>query len=159
MDRKFITAQVVEEIDRLLAQGVEHAMIAVQMCVTEYVVRVIAGDVLGKGRPQPKQRYQSASFYTYRGVDAATIRMIQRMLKVKILSSCQIAREAGVSPNIVERVASGERLAISTQRPLVFEDRGEKFLPEPIRCKACGTSIEIIPCRACRTRRQRFLFL
>jgi hypothetical protein len=154
MDRKPITAGVVEEIERLLAQGIGHGTIAACMSVTEYIVEVIAGDEMGRGREQPKQISSVAVPRFYRYVDAATIRMIQRMLAVGMLSRPQIAHEAGVSPQLVEKVLKGKRLPVSAQRPYVFKDLGEKFLEKPIQCDECEAMIEIVPCRACRARRQ-----
>ena len=154
MNRPLITAAIVQETDRLLAEGIDHAVIAARLGITEYVVGVIDGDKLGKGRPQPQRpsgRRQGHT--TNRGVDAATIRMIQRMLVVGMLNHKQIAREAHVSAHIVEEVASGRRSAVSTDRPAVFKDLGEHFLPEPIRCSGCRAKISIVPCRACRALR------
>jgi len=152
MDRREITAAVVEEADRLLAEGVDHAVIAARLKITEYVVQVIAGDKLRVGRRQPPQRHPSSAANPQRGVDAATIRMIQRMLAVRILNHREIARETGVSEHLVGRVAAGQRLTLSTERPAVFKDLEERFLPQPIRCSGCHAMISIVPCRACRAR-------
>jgi hypothetical protein len=67
------------------------------------------------------------------------------------LEPVQIAREAGVSMNLVTDVAMGRRDAVSTTRPTLNE--GEEFLPRPIRCEECGGLISIVPCRACRANR------
>ena len=150
MDRREITAAVVEQTDRLLAEGIDHAVIAARLGITEYVVGVIDGDKLGKGRSQPQRPSKRRQSRTNRGVDAATIRMIQRMLQVGILNHGEIAREAHVSSHIVEQVASGRRAAVSTDRPVVLKDLGERFLPKPIRCSGCRAKISIVPCRACR---------
>jgi hypothetical protein len=153
MDRRQITAALVEEADRLLAQGMDHAVIVARLKITEYVVQVIGGDKLRVGRRQPPQHHPSAAVNPSRGVDAATIRMIRRMLAVGILNHREIAREAGVSDHLVGRVAAGQRLTLSTERLAVFKDLGEQFLPEPIRCSGCHALISIFPCRACRARR------
>jgi len=153
MDRKQITAAVIEEADRLLAEGVDHTVIATQLGLTEYVVEVIAGDTIGRGRKQPPQKHTRRVTNAQKGIDAATIRMIQRMLAVKWMGFDQIARQAEVSRSVVKQVAAGKRLAISTGRPIVFKDLGEQFLPRPIRCPGCHAMISIVPCRACRARR------
>jgi len=137
----------VEEADRLLAEKIDHAVIAARLGITEYVVEVIAGDKIGRRRKQPPQRHPSSAANPSRGVDAATIRMIQCMLAVRWLNFGQIAREAGVSRNVVEKVARDERPVVSTERPFVFQDLGEKFLPEPIRCSGCHAMISIVPCQ------------
>ena len=153
MDHTEITATVVEEIDRLLAQQTAHPVISDRLKVSEYLVGVIAGDKLGWGRrPTPGSAGQR-TFNCLRGIDAATIRMIQRMLQVNMLPQRQIAVETGVSTRIVEMVAAGKRLPISTERPFVFKDLGERFVEEPFRCTHCGAMLSIVPCRACRALR------
>ena len=153
MYRKPITAAAIDHVDRLLAEGKDHALIAGQTGVTEYVIGVIVGDKLRVGRPQPSDRFARRSTNPIRSIDAGTIRMIQRMLGVGVLNQRQIAREAGVSAHIVQMVSTGERLTVTTERPLVFAELGELFLEEPIRCQECGAMIYITPCRACRARR------
>ena len=145
-----ITGAVVNDIDRLLAQGVGHAVIAAELTVSEYVVGVIAGDKLRVGRPPLPDRPGRRVSSVCRAVDAATIRMIERMLQVGILNQSQIAREAGVSASVVKRVAAGKRLAVSKERPYLFKDLGERFLPAPIYCSGCGAKLSIVPsARAC----------
>ena len=148
--RREITAAVVQEADRLLAEGVDHATISARLGITEYVVRVMAGDTLRIGRPQPRQTSTRQAVNPRRSVGATTIRMVQRMLQASVLNRGQIAREAGVSRAIVEQVAKGQRKAIDTSRPVLCD--GETFLPESVRCR-CGAMISITPCRACRARR------
>lgn len=148
-----ITASVVDEIDRLLAEQTAHAAIAERLNVSEYLVGVIAGDKIGRGRRSPPDAAGRRSFNSLRGIDAATIRSIQRMLQVSMRSQRQIALETGVSTRIVEMVAAGERLPISTERPFVLKDLGERFLEKPIRCAECGAMLSIVPCRACRALR------
>ena len=155
MDRIPITAAVVEETDRLLAQGVDHAVISARLGITEYVVGVMAGDELRAGRHYSEQCHSRRAIKPSRAIDAATIRMIQRMLEVRILSPGQIAREAGISGNVVNQVAKGQRSAVSTERPYVFKDLEERFLPESIRCSGCHGMIAIVPCRVCRARREK----
>ena len=87
------------------------------------------------------------------GLDASTIRMIQRMLAVGILGHKAIAREAGVSPNMVTDVANGKRKAVTLSRPQLDEE--EQFVREPIRCDQCGALISVVPCRACCARQER----
>ena len=155
MEHREITAATVVEIDRLLAEGVDQAAIAAQLGVSKYVVGVVANDKLGRGRSPRLDRSGNHLSNTQRGVDAATIRMIERMLKVGMLNHRHIAREVGVSESIVKRVETGERLAVSTERPFVFEDLGERLLAEPRRCWGCGAPLAIVPCRTCRARRER----
>jgi len=155
MEHREITAATVMEVDRLLAQGVDHAAISARLGITAYVIGVVANDKLGRGRIPRPDRCSDHSQNSQRGVDAATIRMIERMLQVGMLRNRHIAREAGVSENIVEQVAAGTRLAVSTERPFVFEDLGERLLAKPRRCWGCGAPLAIVPCRTCRARRER----
>jgi hypothetical protein len=87
------------------------------------------------------------------GVEAVTVRRIQRMLDVGWLNHKEIAREAGVSANFVADVASGRRQAVTLGMPILTE--GEQFLPRPIRCIGCAALISVVPCRGCRARRGR----
>ena len=153
MDHTEVTATVVEEIDRLLAQQAAHSVIAGWLKVSEYLVGVIAGDKIGRGRRPPPSSSSQGTFNRLRGIDAATIRMIQRMLQVKMLSQRQIGRETDVSTRIVEMVAAGKRLPVSTERPFIFKDLGERFVEKRVRCTDCGAMLSIVPCRACRALR------
>jgi hypothetical protein len=154
MDRKEITPALVEETERLLAEKVETAAIADRLGITQYVVEVIAHDVnrrVGPSHPQGQTGRRIPN--SKPGIDASTIRMIQRMLAAGILNHVAIAREAGVSTNVVSDVASGKRKAVTTKR--LHPAEGEQFLPEPTRCRDCGALISITPCRACRARLER----
>jgi DNA invertase Pin-like site-specific DNA recombinase len=153
MDRKEITADVVRQADEMLALGLDVAMIASRLGITEHIVQVIASDPEREDGRQPRQHFKSHERNPNRGIDAAAIRMIQRMLVAGILRQCEIAREAGVSRHVVERVAAGERLPVSTEQPFVFDDMGETFLSLSGRCGECGAKVAILPCRACRARR------
>jgi len=153
MDRREITAAVVEEADRLLAEGVDYATISARLGITEYVVRVIADDKHRRGRRQPRAYFKRRIHNRQNAVDAATVRMIQRMLAVGWLSHVRIAREAGVSANFVTQVAKGKRLPVATTRPAL--DEGERFLPEPIRCSGCRRRIAVVPCRICKALRRK----
>jgi hypothetical protein len=155
MERPKITPTLVQKIERLLAKGIEHAVVAGQLRVTEYVVAVIAQDedrnvrkprISKSHRPHPKP---------HQGVDAATVRMIQRMLEVGMLSQKEIAREVGTSMFLVKKIALQQRVAVSTDKPHVFADLGERFHESPPRCGVCGTKIEITPCRICRARKRK----
>ena len=86
-------------------------------------------------------------------MDVSVIRMIQRMLAVGFLNHRQIARETGVSTSVVTQIASGERTAVSTLRPVLSD--GERFVPESVRCGECGRRGYVVPCRACRAGRYR----
>ena len=119
------------------------------------MVRVVAHDKLGRGRRPRPDRHDYRAENSQRGVDAASIRMVQRMLQVDMLPRREIAREAGVSENIVEQVAAGRRLAVSTERPFAFKDLGERLLEKPRRCWGCGAPLAIVPCRTCRARREK----
>lgn len=153
MHRVEITAAIVQEADRLLAEGVDYATISARLGITEYVVGVMAGDQLREGRPQPRDVFDGRRPNRQNAVDAATVRMIQRMLAVGILKHHEIAREAGVSPAFVGSVALGRRAAVDTSRPPLND--GEQFLKAPIRCSGCHGMISIVPCRLCKARRQR----
>ena len=162
MKRTEITAQLVMTIDRLLANGVDHATIATRLGITEYVVAVIANDWLGRGRRPRIDKPCHRKPHPQQGVDVATVRGIQRMLDVGWLNYSGIAREAGVTRRLVEEIAVGKRPQVTTKRPFIFKDLGERFLAKSIRCLTCGASISIVPCRTCRAlrlqtdRRQRF---
>lgn len=154
--RKEITPELVAEAERLLAVGIAPAAIASQLAVTRYVVRVIARD--RNRQPvalRPGHRGRRRVLNSQRGIDATTIRMIQRMLAAGMLSHAEIAREAGVSPNTVSDVATGKRAAITLARPILND--GETFLPKPIRCSVCRATISVIPCRACSATREKNL--
>ena len=154
MARKEITPALVEKVEGLVAQKVELPAISGRLGITEYVVAVIAGDDGRRDRPSLPHRNVSRRIpNTKPGIDATTIRRIQRMLAAGILSHVEIAREAGVSVNTVSDVVTGKRKAITTKR--LNPSCGEQFLPEPIRCGECGAMVSIVPCRACRARRQQ----
>ena len=153
MDRILITAEVVAEADLLLAFGIDHATISSRLGITEYVVGLMATDSARRGRRHPRQHSRRRVLNPRYSVDVATIRMIRRMLNAGILNHNQIAREAGVSRIVVEKIANGERLAIRASKALVFDDLGERCLEESIRCGGCGATIWIVPCRTCRARR------
>ena len=155
MEHREITAAAIMEVDRLLAEGIDHAAISARLGITEYVVGVVAHDKLGRGRRPRPDRHGYRAENSQRGVDAASIRMVQRMLQVGMLPRREIAREAGVSLNIVEEVAVGKRLPLSTERPFAFQDLGERILAESLRCWGCGGVLSIAPCRTCRARRER----
>lgn len=150
MQRRQITGAVIMGVDRLLAQGLDYPTIAKRSGITEYVVGVVDGDELGKGRPQPRDLYSHQATNPADGVDTATIRMIRRMLQASVLTRREIAHEARVSLDTVEDVAMGRRIAMSTRRPIIFKDLGERFLERPVRCSHCGAMISIAPCRVCR---------
>lgn len=150
MERSEITGAVVTQAEALLAEGAPHAAIAAQLGMTEYVVGLIAGPARGRG-PAPKSQSTGRRLNsTPCEIDAATIRRIQRMLAVGWLSRNEIAREAGVSRNLVSEVARGKRKAQTLRQQSVAA--GEVFLARPIRCGKCGALLSIVPCRACRTR-------
>ena len=149
MKHRDITAAIVMDVDRLLAEGVGSSSIATRLGISEYVVEVIAGDKMGRGR-QPPATPSGQSAKSSPGIDAITLRRIQRMLKVGWFNHEQIAREACVSANTVTEVARGRR-PISTLRYMEINE-GELFVSEPVRCKLCGSQLSVLPCRACRTR-------
>jgi hypothetical protein len=134
--------------------GIDAATTAAQLGISEYVAAVIANDDERRDGPAPPERKVSRRIANYNsGINATTIRRIQRMLEVGILPHVEIAREAGVSPNTVTDVAAGRRDAITMGRPKLAE--GEQFLPRPIRCRHCRALISITPCRACSAQREK----
>jgi hypothetical protein len=151
MYRAEITAALVAQAEGMLAEGADHAAIARRLGITPYIVQLLADNrhltACGKTPRRVKRRAANMRL----GIDAVTIRMVQRMLAAGILRQGEIARESGVSPSLVSAVAAGRRQPISTWRPCLQE--GERFLPEPIRCSVCRANISVVPCRACRTRR------
>ena len=149
MVRTDITPALVEQAEQLLAAGVTVPVVAARLNITPYVVGVIANEPDRRPGPPPPPRTATRRVPNMQpGLDASTIRMIQRMLAVRILSHVEIAREAGVSPNTVTDVASGKRQAVTLSRPQ--RDEEEQFLREPIRCEQCRALISVVPCRACR---------
>jgi hypothetical protein len=151
MARKEITPALVDQVEGLVVEKVALPVISGRVGITEYVVAVIANDDGRRDRPSLPQRTVSRRIpNTKPGIDATTIRRIQRMLAAGILSHVEIAREAGVSVNTVSDVVTGKRKAITTKR--LNSSRGEQFLPEPMRCGQCGAMISVAPCRACRAR-------
>jgi hypothetical protein len=153
MERPEITAALVTQIERLLAGGRRHATLAKRLGVTRYVVQLIARNKERIGHEAPPDNEGPRYPNRPNSMDAMTVRMIQRMLRVGILQYQEIAREAGVSSNFVACVARGQRTAIDTSRPPLSP--GERFLPVPIRCSVCAALLSIGPCRACAARRQR----
>ena len=150
MVRAPITAALVEEIDRLLVKNVAPEVIAKRLNVTPYVVGVIAGDESGRGCQPPPGRSDCRVAKSAQGIDAMTIRRIERMLAVGWLEQEQVAREAGVSPNTVSEVALGRR-PVSTAR-YRQSPKGQLVLRDPIRCDYCGALVYIVPCQVCYTR-------
>ena len=150
MLRAPITPAVVDEIDRLLAKKVAPAVIAQRLNVTPYVVGVIASDESDRERQPPPGRSDYRAANSSQGIDAVTIRRIERMLGVGWLGHEQVAREAGVSPNTVSEIALGRR-PVSTARSKK-SPKGQLILRDPIRCRHCGALIHIVPCQACYTR-------
>ncbi len=150
MVREPITAEVVEEIDHLLAQGIDPVTISGRLNLSEYVVRVIDGDMIGKGRRPPKGATDCRVVRSIRDVDVSSIRLVQRMLAGGWLNQEQIAREAGVSPNIVYDIALGRRPSSMLSHMEVGPT--QVFLPDPMRCAGCGALLNVAPCHACYTR-------
>jgi transcriptional regulator with XRE-family HTH domain len=150
MLRTPITETVVEEIDQLLAQDVALEVIAKRLNITPYVVGVIAGDESGRGRQPPPGRYDGRAANGTQGIDAITIRRIERMLAVGWLEQEQVAREAGVSPNTVSEIALGRRPYFAARYRK--SPKGQLILRDPIRCLGCGALVNIVPCQACYTR-------
>lgn len=153
MDRTYVTAGIVANVEKLLSQGEEHPVVAAEVGITPYIVGLIA---LNAGRapanikpPKSNRRIRTVQA----GVDAVTVRRIQRMLRARWLNHREIAREAGVSTNFVAGVASGRRQAVTLGSPILNE--GERFLPKPTRCTACAALISVVPCRGCQARRNR----
>lgn len=154
MQRTEVTAELVAEAERMVAQGATTAAVATALGITPYVAELIANNrgcqPCGQSHERGPRRIPNAQ----KGHDAVTIRMVRRMLDGGMLRHVEIAREVGVSTNMVTDVARGKRLPISMCNPYLQE--GERFLPEPIRCSVCRALISVVPCRACYTRRQAF---
>ena len=145
-----VTASVVGEIDRLLAEGLTPATISTRLNVSAYVVGVIAGDKIGRECQPPSGLSDCRAANRSDDVDAVTIRRIQRMLAVGWLNREQIAHEAGVVANTVSKVALGKR-PLRTLRHMEVGDT-QAVLREPIRCAGCGALLTVAPCQACYTR-------
>jgi DNA-binding CsgD family transcriptional regulator len=153
MIRKEITAEIVAEIEELLAVQFTPAEIAAYFGISPYVVEVIVHDDGKRNRPAPSPRTKSGFSEPKEQIDYATVRIIKRLIMVGVLSYPEIAREVGVSKNTVCALATGRRAVITFLRPRLRA--GEKFLPQPIRCRKCGGRLVIVPCRACRTRLEK----
>jgi len=145
-----VTASVVEKIDQLLAEGFNPAAISTRLSVSAYVVGVIAGDKIGRGRRPPSGGSACRAANRADDVDAVTIRRIQRMLAVGWLNREQIAHEAGVVANTVSKVALGRR-PLRTFRHMEVGGT-QAVLHVPIRCAGCGALLTVAPCQACYTR-------
>jgi DNA-binding CsgD family transcriptional regulator len=152
MYRTEITAELVAQAERMMTDGAKCSTIARRLGITPHVVRLLARNRDLKPCGKKPRRVSRRVPNMQRGIDAVTIRMIQRMLEVGILRQVEIAREVGISPNMVSDVASGKRLPISTWSPYLQKD--ERFLPAPIRCSVCRGLISVAPCRTCRARRE-----
>jgi hypothetical protein len=146
MQHREITAELVAEVGRRVDDHADPETIAAELGITPYVARLISDN-----RHLPpcacQSRYQSPRDPQDRQ-DAATIRMVQRMLEVGILPQVQIGREVGVSEKTVSDIAAGRRKAVTTERPALC--RGEQFVRKTVRCRRCGAKISVVPCRACR---------
>ena len=150
MQRREINAAVVQEAERLFRQGLKPATVAAQLEITPYVAGLLANHVdLAPCTSRPSRTDRRAASVPA-GIDAGMIRSIQRMLAVGRLRQKEIARETGISTDLVSEVACGKRPATTLRRRKVSE--GELFLTEPIRCGGCGALVSVVPCRACRTR-------
>ena len=152
VDRPEVTAERIGQFERLLDSGVALDAAAGLMGLTPYVARLIRRHrrMPGAG-PKRGNKGTHRPAHTRSGVEATTIRRIQRMLEVGWLEPTEIAREAGVSLNVVAEVATGRRDAISTTHATL--DKGERFLARPVRCEECGGLISVLPCRVCRVER------
>jgi hypothetical protein len=146
MDRRELTAERVNEAERMIVLGFRISRIAKRLGITQYVLRLLKRHAhlrrVGSLRPdslrKPKAQIR---------LEATTIRQIQRMLAVGMLSHAEIARQAGVSDTTVDDVAAGKRIAVSLAVPVLSD--WELFLNEPIRCRGCAGLVSVIPCRAC----------
>jgi len=157
--RPEITPELIAQAERLLAEGHPQDQIAKELGITAYVVGLIA-EQLGKSsskkpscsRKPPRQRPCQPR---PAGLDAATIRLIQRMLALNWYHNSEIGLAARVSHDIVGAVKAGRRKAVNQARPVLSE--GERFIPETIRCPTCGYRVEILPCRICAATREKSL--
>jgi hypothetical protein len=152
IERTEITAELVAKADLLATFGIDPATIATRLGITEYVAGLLVRNASLPPCLGRRQASRRPATNVPVGVDATTIRQIQRMLNINWLNHKEIAREAGVSTNFVAEVASGKRDAVTLLRPVL--NKGERFLPRPIRCPVCRARISVVPCRACRTRRE-----
>jgi len=150
MERREITAAVVEEAQRLLAEGMDPSTIATRLGITEYVADLLARNVSEKPDRIPPPRTARRVPNSQRAVGATAIRGVQRMLEAGLLSKGEIARAAGVSDSTVYDVAAGKRPAVN--RRTMVHGKEEQVLLVPIRCRGCRALISVIPCRVCRLR-------
>lgn len=148
MSHTTITAELVAEAERMLAKGGRQRTIAVKLGITPYIVGMIACNRRLEPRGKPLRHVSRRVGNYQKGIDAMTIRLIQRMLEIRMLPHSAIAREVGVAPSTVKRVASGTRSAISMWKPYLQEE--EQFLAKPIHCRGCQKRIYVLPCRICQ---------
>jgi DNA-binding CsgD family transcriptional regulator len=153
MKRKMITPDMVAEMEWLLAEKIKPAEIAVKLGISRYVVEVVARDDGFRGGSARQPRSKSGIVHENVTLDYGTIRRIQRMLSVGVLTYEEICRELGVSKSTVRDVASGRRPMVVYARPHL--GRGERFLSQPRRCRICGANLIVSPCRACRMRKEK----
>ena len=137
MERRPITADLVARADRLLEYEVKPQTVARRLGISPYVIRLIVRDKTRYLRPVPPPRPDEPAPDPRRSTDAVTIRMIQRMLAINWLDYAEIGREAGVSQRLVEQVAAGRRLAISTEQHMLDKEFGEHAVRVPVRCPEC----------------------
>lgn len=153
MDRPEITRQRMARLKRLLRGGVDIDTAAGQAGVTPYVARLIwENRRLRREAPMAQRSTDKQLRSPSNGVDAATVRRVQRMLQSGWLPVRQIAIEAGCSLDLVYAIRAGRREAVTTDRPLL--NPGERFVRRPVRCKLCGGLTSVLPCRTCRAERQ-----
>jgi hypothetical protein len=147
MMRKEITSAIVVEIEELLAAEFTPAEIAAHFEISLYVVEVIARDEGNRRHHAPAPKGQPRILEPREPIDVSTIRMIERLLSVGILSYAEIGRDMSVSKSTVRDVAGGKRTAVVVARPGL--NAGERFLARPRRCGTCGANLVVSPCRAC----------
>lgn len=75
---------------------------------------------------------------------------IRDLLAEGRLSKRKIAQKTGVSFDTVNQVALGNRILTQPRKGTEFV-----FLTDAVRCPTCGDFIQIVPCIACRARKNK----
>lgn len=82
---------------------------------------------------------------------------LRLLLTSELLADTEIAERVGVSPRTVarerRRLVEGESVRTGDD-DYCHLAAGERYLPTPIRCRGCGGSVHVLPCRLCKVAAQ-----
>lgn len=150
MNHREITSGVVADAEKLLADGLDAAVVADRLGISLYVVKTIAQEHQSRNQPAPPAIPKKRFSEPQKRIDTGTIHNIQRMLNSSSCNHSEIARQLGISNKTVARVATGQRQTLSVSKSHLAS--GERSLSKPHRCRRCRALIHILPCRTCFTK-------